>query len=100
MTLAEEFDKLFGEGEAQRLIEHAHTHDNGIHDRVGSDEFRWAVVIALGFRCAVYSWKHSFNEEQFWKFCSEHRAYIKEHDGDCDFLGLVCGVYNILNDPI
>lgn len=97
MTLAEQFDQEFGEGEAAKLIAHCHTHDNGIHDKPGSDEFRWAIMIALGFNCAKYD-IGNFTEEKLWDFCLKNKEYLLQHDGDVDFLALFCGAYNFLKE--
>jgi hypothetical protein len=67
----------------------------------GSDPFRWAVVIALGFQCmevGAYRENHGIEppwpELKAWLFEPEQRAWLSAHDGDLDALALLTGRYN------
>ena len=49
--LRAEFVSAFGEVQACAIEHAAEGHKNGIHDRPGSDPFRWALLICIGHEC-------------------------------------------------
>jgi len=98
MSVRESFVARFGEGQAAAIEAAAEGHKNGCHDNPGSDYFRWAIAICIGFECMSndsYRTDHGITAP--W---DEIRAWIKadarlaEHDGDSDYLALFCGHYN------
>lgn len=79
----------------------AEEHKNGIHDNPGSDAFRWALLLCVGYGC----WENPSRAEyhgitvapediNLWLF--ERREWIGKHDGDVDYIGLLAGVYDPL----
>lgn len=95
----EPFVLRFGEDQADRLQAAAESHKNGIHDETGSDPFRWAVVIALGFECASkYRDSHGitfpWSDFDAWLKEPAQRAWLARHDGDSDYLSLFAGTYD------
>ena len=90
--------EAFGEDEALSIEAAADEHKNGVHDKAGSDAFRWAIAICLGFQCAeVDSYRESHSIKAPW---SEIQQWIKNHgdlenhDGDVDFIMLAVGGYD------
>ena len=51
VSVRESYVEHFGEEQAQALERAAEYHKNGIHNKKGSDPFKWAIVIALGYEC-------------------------------------------------
>ena len=100
MSEREDFESTFGAGTAAKIIDSAHEHDNGVHDNPGSDEFRWACLIAIGFQCVEidsYRAHHGITSptwEQFQKWLKDRRQWLAEHDGEFDYLAFFGGVYN------
>ena len=45
------FVEHFGEDQANNIMLAAETHKNGIHDKYGSDPFKWAICICIGYEC-------------------------------------------------
>ena len=92
------FVEDFGEDQAAAIEAAAEEHKNGVHDKPGSDYFRWALAIAIGFECME---RPSFREYHGitapWR---KLRPWIKnngrlaEHDGDVDYMSLLIGTYN------
>ena len=102
VSVRQSFVATFSEKQAQMIEAAAETHKNGVHDKKGSDLFKWAVLICIGFQCVErrpYRLHHhiTISYKAFLKWCKEH-GELKSHDGDCDYLGLLAGVYNFLND--
>jgi hypothetical protein len=68
-------------------------------DKRGSDAFRWACVVCIGFQCFEkdqYREAHGITKASYvdirdWLI--EH-GDIANHDGDCDYLALFAGMYN------
>jgi hypothetical protein len=96
--IRESFVEHFGEEQAAKLEAAAVEHKNGIHDEPGSDFFRWAIVICIGFECFTkdrYREYHGITApvEDVKQWVREH-GDIANHDGDADYLSLFCGTYN------
>lgn len=93
------FVKYFGEDQAKAVEAAAEEHANGPNNtKRGSDPFRWAITIAIGYQCMEkdgYRKHHGITPK--W---DKLKAWIKrygnlaEHDGDMDYLALLTGVYN------
>lgn len=95
MTIGTAFAERFGEDQASAIMAAAEQHQNGVHDNRGSDPFKWAILIAVGHECmSRYASEHGItvdiDEVKAW--CVE-RADLGSHDGDCDYLALLCGAY-------
>jgi hypothetical protein len=95
------FAARFGEEQADQLQAAAESHKNGVHDVTGSDPFRWAVIIALGYQCAEvggYRDHHGitapWGDIEAWLKEPEQREWLASHDGDMDYLSLMAGTYN------
>lgn len=98
MSVRESFRETFGEDQATAIENAAQEHENGVHDNRGSDPFKWAISICLGYECAS---KDSYREHHGitapWEDIS---AWIKKHgelsthDGDIDYLSAFAGVYD------
>jgi hypothetical protein len=98
MSVRESFVARFGESDAAAIEAAAAEHKNGVHDEPGSDYFRWAVVIAIGYQCmelAGYREYHGITAT--W---ADIKDWIKSdgdlarHDGDSDYLAVFAGTYN------
>lgn len=103
-TLRESFIKQFGESNAFAVQRAAESHKNGIHDRYGSDPFRWAILICLGHEClSRFQEEHgiSLDYEQFRSWLIDHASEFAEYDGDVDYVALMVGVYDFatINNP-
>lgn len=92
------FAAEFGEDQAKAIFAAAESHTNGVHDKMGSDPFRWALTIAIGHQCAeVADYRRHHGITAPWR---KLKAWIKDygnlanHDGDVDYLSLFAGVYN------
>lgn len=97
-AVREAFVADFGETEAAAVEAAAESHKNGVHDKPGSDYFRWALAIAIGYECMSkdsYREHHGISVE--W---SVLRPWIRDHgdlanhDGDSDYLSVFTGTYN------
>jgi hypothetical protein len=99
MSVREKFVARFSESEALAIEAAADEHGNGINDqRRGSDPFKWALLIAIGYECAS---RESFREHHKitapWDDLRQwmrDEADLASHDGDCDYLSLLCGAYD------
>jgi hypothetical protein len=96
VSIREAFAAEFGEDQAAAVMAAAIQHKNGIHDNPGSDSFKWALLIAIGHECLTrYRDDHGITAD-----ADEMREWIKanadlrSHDGDCDYLALICGAYD------
>lgn len=92
------FVKAFGKQQAEALKDAAAGHQNGIHDKKGSDPFKWVCLIAIGYQCVEldrYRESHgiTISFKKFQKWCIEH-GDLGTHDGDCDYLTLITGRYS------
>lgn len=98
------FESKFGKDEAEKIFNAACEHRDGGRGYVampgpGSDEFRWAILITLGYEClTLYAKAHGINtpysEIEAWLKEPEQRQWLSEHDGDYDVLAMFAGVYN------
>ena len=99
MSVRASFVERFGEDQAAAIEAAAEKHENGINSvNKGSDPFKWACLIAIGYQCAeVGSYREEHGITAPW---GEVRQWLKEsaelhtHNGDCDYLALMCGKYN------
>jgi hypothetical protein len=98
MTVRDSFVETFGEEAAQAVEDAAQGHENGVHDNRGSDPFKWAIAICIGYECMSkddYREWHGFTPE--WEsvknWIKEH-GELGTHDGDVDYISLVIGAYN------
>lgn len=94
----EDFINRFGTDNRDAILAAANEHKNGVHDRPGSDEFRWAILICLGYDCMSENYEYHHITAPFSEidaFLKENTDYISKHDGDVDFMALFCGVYNV-----
>jgi hypothetical protein len=97
-TLQEAFAERFGADQAAAIVAAAEMHDNDAHDNRGSEPFRWALSIAIGYECFTndgYREYHGITAP-----ADDIKAWIKaeadlgSHDGDVDYLGAICGAYD------
>ena len=98
MSIRKKFVKDFGKGQAKTLENAAETHNTHVHNRKGSDPFKWVLLICIGYEC--------FEKDAFRKYhkitipFEKLKSWIKNngqlgtHDGDCDYLSLIAGEYN------
>jgi hypothetical protein len=99
MTSATEtaFVERFGKKDATAVKNAAEEHANGINSaNRGSDEFRWALTICIGYECITrFRGYHgiSADEADLKSWVLEHGA-LGEHDGDVDYLSLATGEYS------
>jgi len=93
------FCEDFSVEEANAIMVAALSHGNGINDtKYGSDKFRWALTIVLGYRCVekeVCREHHGITVpwDEFKKWVKAHGDLVN-HDGDVDYLAMAAGVYN------
>jgi hypothetical protein len=98
MGTRDSFVERFGEDQAAHIEAAAREHKNGQHDKPGSDPFRWAIVICIGYQCFEVESHREYHQitapyDEIKQWAREH-GNLAEHDGDCDFLGLFAGAYN------
>ena len=95
MSIRAAFVDRFGEDNATAIEAAANEHKNGVHDSPGSDPFKWALLIAIGYECVTrYADYHhvTADQDELREWCLEH-ADLASHDGDCDFLAMIVGAY-------
>jgi len=97
MSVRDSFVAEFGEDQAVAIERAAAEHDNGVHSVRGSDPFKWAVCICIGYECVSrpeFAEYHSITvpQERFKEWCLNH-GELRSHDGDVDFLSLLSGAY-------
>ena len=97
--LRDDFVQAFSEEQAAAIEAAAQMHANGInYGRIGSDPFRWAIVIVLGYECVEspnYAKSHGITVD--WKTFQnwvKTNAHLENHDGDVDYVSLFAGRYN------
>ena len=99
MSIREHFVKQFGEPDAAAIEAAAQEHADDINSKdKGSDLFRWAITICIGYECMSkdsYRDYHCitapWNDLRQWII--DH-GDISNHDGDSDYLAALCGAYN------
>ena len=91
------FAAQFGDEQAEAIQSAAEGHKNGVHDRYGSDKFKWALTICIGHECFTndsYRAEHGItapvDEVKQW---IKDEADLASHDGDFDFLAAMAGAY-------
>lgn len=103
MSVRASFVEKFGENEALRFEKAAEEHRAGTFGRdtgrrKGSDPFKWAICIVIGFECASKeSYRRHHGIEAPWddvKRWIKDQAQLQTHDGDFDYLALFSGAYN------
>ena len=93
----DDFVKHFGEHNALKIEWAADSHKNGVHDKEGSDKFRWAILICIPHECLDrYAEYHEITckWDAVKDWLKTHKEYIGEHDGDVDYIGMFCGMYD------
>ncbi len=92
------FVEKFSESDAQAIESAAIEHQNGIHNRRGSDPFKWALCICIGYQCfekpsyrKYHGIKTPYRTLKVW---IRNHADLASHDGDFDFLAMVIGIYD------
>lgn len=99
MTIRDNFVARFGEEQAAAIEQAADMHkDWRSGNEKGSDPFRFAVVICIGFECMS---KDSYREyhgitapwADLHQWIKDH-GDLAHHDGDCDYLTLFAGGYS------
>jgi hypothetical protein len=98
MSVRDSYVAAFGEEQACNLERAAEMHKNGIHDKPGSDAFKWACLIAIGHECISRPRFAEYHEitvpqDDFKKWCLEH-GELGSHDGEVDYISLMLGIYN------
>ncbi|KKK67230.1 hypothetical protein LCGC14_2956160 [marine sediment metagenome] len=92
------FEEAFGNEDAAAIMAAAEEHQNGVHDKRGSDPFKWAILICIGFECVSKgSYRKHHGIKTPWRDLKrwiKAHADLGSHDGDCDYLALMSGVYN------
>jgi hypothetical protein len=97
-ALQAKFAAEFGEEAASKILAAAIEHNNDVHGNAGSDVFRWALCITIGFECwsvSKYAEYHGIEVDPggVRDWIKEH-AELSEHDGDVDYLAAMAGVYD------
>ena len=92
------FVELFGEQQVAAIEQAANEHDNDVHGNRGSDPFKWALSIAIGYECLSNdSYRDHHGITIPWGALKtaiiEHGA-LASHDGDVDYLSVFAGTYN------
>lgn len=99
MSTRESFVETFDESTADLIVAAAEEHRNGIHDDPGSDYFRWAIAITIGYECwshPGYARHHGLelpDADAIRQWIKDH-GDLANHDGDVDYLALMAGAYN------
>jgi hypothetical protein len=97
MSVRKSFVEHFGEELAHGIERAALFHETRRNGKdKGSDRFKWALLIAIGYECtSVYQEHHNLQEldhEQFKEWCKAH-GHLHSHDGDADIRALIDGRY-------
>ena len=111
MSIRDSFVTRFGTEQADNIEMAAIDHMNGIHDNPGSDPFKWALLICIGYQCISREEFRNYHritvpleEVKMWAL---EEGQLNTHDGDYDVLGLFAGAYdewvttnaNLINNP-
>ncbi len=98
VSVRRSFVRTFGEEQAEKIEAAAAEHKNGVHDKTGSDPFKWAIVICIGFECFTkkdYRSHHGITAPvEKIKGWIKRSGHLDTHDGDIDYLALFTGAYN------
>lgn len=92
----DKFVARFGEDNAAAVERAADGHKNGVHDNPGSDPFKWALLICIGFQCMTdYQKGHEIDlpTEPVLRSWVRQNADLVSHDGDYDYLAAFAGAY-------
>lgn len=99
VSVRDGFVEVFGEDMAKAVETAAYQHAEPREPKgAGSDPFKWALCIAIGFECVSqpkFMAAHKINPEAgpaIKQWVVEH-GELGSHDGDLDYLALVAGVY-------
>jgi hypothetical protein len=92
------FAERFGDDQAEAIYAAAREHRNGVHDNEGSDPFKWALLICIGFECMssdAYRGGHGITApwDEIKQWIKDH-ADLASHDGDCDYITMFTGGYD------
>lgn len=97
-SIRAEFEKAFGEDQAAAIWDAAISHKNGVHDREGSDPFKWALLIAIGYKCmekdefrGYHGITAPWDKLKLW---IKENAKLDSYDGDFDYICAFAGGYN------
>jgi hypothetical protein len=97
-SIREAFAEKFGEDQAQLIEAAAESHANGVNsENRGSDPFKWALLIAIGYQCAeIDSYRDYHGITAPWtdvkQWMIDH-GDLGSHDGDGDYLAALAGSY-------
>lgn len=99
MSIRKAFEERFGADQAEAIYTAAIEHSNGINNKnKGSDPFKWALCIALGYQCMeVEEYREYHGITAPWKEVKQwikDNAELSTHDGSFDYLAALAGVYN------
>ena len=98
IMIRRQFVKDFSEELAAALEKAAEGHKNGVHDNKGSDQFKWALLICIGYECFTnpdYAKYHGIDcDTEKLKTWIKAKAELRSHDGDADYIAVVLGMYN------
>jgi len=101
MGLREKFVARFGEDDAKAIEAAADRHvlKDGADARTGSDPFRWALVICIGYQCMeIEGYRKEHNIVSEWIDLQDwiiRNAELKDHDGGFDAISMFAGTYNV-----
>lgn len=100
-SIKSSFIKHFDKETAAIIEKCAEKHSNGVNSQnVGSDPFKWALTIAIGYQCFEkdnfreyhgFAKKHTYEKIKSW---IKKYGHLDTHDGDCDYISLFAGIYN------
>lgn len=93
------FVKKFGEAQAKAVEAAAESHANGVNSKNrGGDEFKWALIICLGFECLsrdafreYHGIESSWEELDSWIIAF---GDLGSHTGDVNYLSMLTGEYD------
>jgi len=106
MSKYDEFAAEFGKEQADRIVDAAYEHANGINsENKGDDHFKWALLICIGYDCIS---KPNFRSHhkitvpyETLKNWIKGKGELAIHNGDLDYLALFCGRYDeFVADPV
>jgi hypothetical protein len=97
-NIRKQFEKDFSKELAEKIVKAAISHGNGINNKEIGDEFKWALLMIIGYQCAE---KKEYREyhgidcdwEEVKKWIKKN-AELKTYKGDYDYLSMMAGIYN------